>query len=100
VTEFIGVGELGVSATESDLSAVFPVGATIDRLYVYTEGNTTGTYTIMIDGSASTVTCTTSNTQICTDTTHSAAISAGQTISLRVTNSHTDLMTHWRARYH
>src|SRR5262249_25005361 len=66
---FIGIGELGISATESSAAATWPVANTLDQLFVFAGGGTaTGTYTVTVNGSATPVKCTLSKARSCQDT--------------------------------
>jgi hypothetical protein len=83
---FIGIGELGISSTESSVAATWPVANTLDQLYVFAErGSATGTYTVTVNGSATALQCALSKTQSCHDATDSAAISPGQTFVIHAT---------------
>jgi len=96
---FISIGELGSNATEASIAATYPSNATIDQLYVFAEGNINNvTVTVFINGSATGITCSYSNTSICTDNTHTATISAGQTISIKITVSNSGQALHFRMR--
>jgi len=80
---FIGIGELGISSTESNVAAAWPVANTLDQLFVFAEpGNATGTYTVTVNGSATALKCTLTHARSCRDLADSAAIAAGQTFAI------------------
>jgi len=99
---FMTVGELGQSATETGFSAVFPVAATIDRLFIHAEGangaGNTSTYTVFVNGTATSVTCNYTNAAGCSDTAHNAPIGANQTISVKVTGANAGKPVHFSLR--
>jgi hypothetical protein len=83
---FIGIGELGVSSTESSVAATWPVANSLDQLFVFAQGgNATGTYTVTVNGSATALKCALSKARSCQDTTDSTAIAAGQTFAIHAT---------------
>jgi hypothetical protein len=94
----MGVGQFGMSTTESDVSVLFPVGATLDRFETFSDATTTGTFTVRVNGTDTSVTCSLSASQRCSDTTHTTTISAGQTLSIHVTAVAGAKPTSWRLR--
>jgi len=78
---------LNGNTTESTVSLKSVGTVTVNTLKVVYSTATTAAFTatLMVNGSASTVTCTVaSGSQTCSDTSHSVTITAGQSVSLRV----------------
>jgi hypothetical protein len=94
----MGVGQFGMSTTESDVSVLFPINATLDRLAIFSDATTTGTFSVRVNGADTSVTCSLSGTQRCIDSTNTTTISAGQTLSIHVTAVAGAKPTSWRLR--
>lgn len=81
------------SSTESDISTAVPIAGTIKNLYVnrYSSAPSSGqscSYTLMVNGVASALTLTISDTATTgSDTTHSVSVNAGDLISIRCAGS-------------
>ncbi len=92
-----GDSQLNETATEANAKIVSPMGGTLKNLYVSlsrspANGGGTQTYTFAVDvnGVASAITCAISETGTsCNDTTHTAAIVAGDLIDISITPSGT-----------
>src|SRR5262249_47202594 len=97
---FIGIGELGVSSTESGVAATWPVSNTLDQLFVFAPSSVSGTFTATVNGSATAVKCTVNKAKSCQDTTDSAAIAAGQTFAIRANGVSGSSIVHFRVRVH
>jgi hypothetical protein len=95
----MGIGEMGVSTVESDVSTVASFTGTISNFQVYEEAsNFNGTFTVRVNGVDTAITCTVSAAQRCSDTSHTASITAGQSISIHCTGVPSNAKpTHWRA---
>ena len=107
-TQFLGPFEFGVSTTEANVQALFPVAGTVDRFEVFAEaspgGSASWTVTFRAANADSTLTCTISGSNTrCQDLTHTQTISAGDAIAVKAVPSGF-LITgatpiHWRARF-
>ncbi|MGB3069122.1 MAG: hypothetical protein WBC18_11260 [Ottowia sp.] len=95
-TRYIGTASVSTpGGSESGQSVAFPVAGTLKNLRVRTSdnpgnftGNQTYTFTVMVNGNATGITCTESvSATSCSDTTNTASIAAGDTISLRARSS-------------
>jgi hypothetical protein len=98
----MGIGELGVNSTESSVAATWPVASTLDQLFVFAQGgNATGTYTVTVNGSATSLKCALSKARSCQDTSDSTAIAAGQTFAIHAAGvSGAARVIQFRARVH
>lgn len=101
VTRYLGVSGLSAS-TDAACSFVIPKSGTISKLYVYSTANNLNgntVLTIMKNGVATSITCTlAASATTGNDTANSVAVSAGDTISLRIntTASSTGAISNWR----
>lgn len=80
------------AASESTALALAPIGGTFKNLYIFTNNAPgaahTYTITLRVNGSDTSITCTiTDPATTCNDTTHSAAITAGQSYSIKAVGS-------------
>ena len=91
--QYIGIGQ-APDRTESNVSVPLPVGGTLSGLRVKQDdspdngsGTQTNTYTVMINGASTGLTCAISElATTCNDTTHTvSSVAAGSTVSLRLT---------------
>lgn len=90
VTRYVGLATMGNS--EGSQSFAFPVAGTLKNLRVKTSNNPGSgqsyTFTVMVNGASTGMTCNYSgNGTTCSDLTHTAAITEGQTISLKAVAS-------------
>src|SRR5579875_733474 len=80
---FVSVGELGKSNSEEQIAAVWPVNATLNDLYVHANGFVeNGVYTVYVNGARTELSCTIERARLCSDTTHSVMIQAGQRFAI------------------
>ncbi len=78
------------NATENTVYQCMPTGGTLGSLFINLSGNVaagaTATFTVMIAGAPSTLTCTVpAGSASASDTTHFPAVAAGQVVSIRCT---------------
>ena len=96
VTRYFGVGYCTASYT--DVFFRLPYACTLSNLYAQCSGSSFGTrtYTVYINGAASTLTCAASGgVNSTSDVTHSVTCSAGDSICIRiVTSGGSDAVTH------
>lgn len=90
VTLYVGLASMG--DTESKQSFAFPVAGTLKNLRVKTSNNPGSgqsyAFTVMVNGASTGITCNYSGGgTTCSDLTHTAAITEGQTISLKAVAS-------------
>jgi hypothetical protein len=107
--QYAGPFEFGVSTTEANVQATFPLTGTIDRFEIVLESNPGGsgkswTSTLRVGGTDTLLTCTVANTATrCQNLTHSASMTAGQAISVKLqpvpVSSPNVTVVHWRARF-
>lgn len=91
-TGFIGFADM-CSPTETACLVTIPIAGTVKNFYA-TASNASGAgqsyvFTLRKNGADQTVTCTMSNTTTCNDTTHSFAVAAGDTMTIKVVSSAT-----------
>jgi hypothetical protein len=68
------------------VAATWPVANTLDQLFVLAQGgNATGTYTVTVNGSATSLKCTLSKARSGQDIADSTAIAAGQKFVIHAT---------------
>jgi hypothetical protein len=92
-SNFVGLFSGNATNTETDLELPVPRGGTISNFYITQQGGTTGVVYTLRTGNQGTMTnsaltCTsavTSGVTTCKDLTHSAGVTAGQTVT--ITNS-------------
>ena len=101
---YMGPFEMGNSNVEGTVSMAFPVSGTISHLQVFVQGSPgagkSWTLTIRVAGTNSSVTCTiTGAATRCSDLVNTAAITANQTLSVRIspTGGPGSKPLHWRA---
>jgi hypothetical protein len=74
-----------MQTTENQVSYVAPQTGLMKRLYVKSPAPTTSyVFTLRQNGGSTTITCTTTSTTPCTDTTHTAALAAGDTVDIMI----------------
>jgi hypothetical protein len=95
---FIGIGELGVSSTESGVAATWPVSNTLDQLFLFAQSSVSGTFTVTVNGKATALKCSLSKSRSCQDTTDSAPIAAGNTFAIQANMVSGSSVVHFRAR--
>lgn len=85
LTDYIGTA--WVSASPTDVQIRAPFSGTVIAMYANNAGSATGNriYTLMVNGSATAVTCSSTGTAVTSqDTTHTAAVIAGQVMSIQL----------------
>jgi hypothetical protein len=95
---FIGIGELGVSPTESGVAATWPVSNTLDQLFVFAQSPVSGTFAVTVNGSDTALKCTLSKSKSCQDTTDSAPIAAGNAFAVHANMVSGSSVVHFRVR--
>jgi hypothetical protein len=85
-------------------SATFFAGGTLDNLVVGMNQQFSYpiTFTVFVNGNSTALTCQIPGNSgyVCTDTTHSVSVTAGQTSSVHVSQNFPDLAVHFRVRMH
>lgn len=79
-------------ATENQRRLVVPINGTISKFKILDSNSTSGnyTYTLMKNGSATSLSCNDASAGVCEDLVNTVSITAGDTISLRCTPSSPD----------